>query len=101
MWIDVNTPETNMHPGYKNEGELEAIDWLLKALEQADGYKEFQNSQTKPEDKEIGIITFYSAQSREIKKNTKAVLIELMLLTDSKEWNAILLSFRQYEAMRK
>lgn len=68
VWIDVKTPETALNPGYKNEGELKAIDLVLKALEQAKGYKEFLNSQTKPEDKEIGIITFYSAQSREIKK---------------------------------
>lgn len=71
VWIDVREPEKALNPGYKNEGELKAIDLVLKALEQADGYKEFQSSQTKPEDKEIGIITFYSAQSREIKKKYK------------------------------
>lgn len=71
VWIDVKTPETALNPGYKNMGELQAIDWVLKALEQADGYKEFIASQTKPEDREIGIITFYSAQSREIKKKYK------------------------------
>lgn len=71
VWIDVKTPETALNPGYKNEGELKAIDLVLKALEQAEGYKEFLHSQSKPEDKEIGIITFYSAQSREIKKKYK------------------------------
>ena len=71
VWIDVHTPETYLNPGYKNEGELKAIDLVLKALQQADGYSEFVNAQQKPEDKEIGIITFYSAQSREIKKNYK------------------------------
>ena len=71
VWIDVHTPETYLSPGYKNEGELKAIDLVLKALQQADGYSEFVNSQQKPEDKEIGIITFYSAQSREIKKKYK------------------------------
>lgn len=71
VWIDVKTPETALNPGYKNEGELKAIDLVLKALEQADGYKEFLHSQSKPEDKEIGIITFYSAQNREIKKKYK------------------------------
>lgn len=94
VWIDVNTPETNMHPGYKNEGELEAIDWLLKALEQADGYKEFQNSQTKPEDKEIGIITFYSAQSREIKKKYKgrAYRIDVVDRFQGMERNIVIVS---------
>lgn len=71
VWIDVDTPETYLSPGYKNEGELMAIDLVLKALQQADGYSEFINAQRKPEDKEIGIITFYSAQSREIKKKYK------------------------------
>ena len=68
VWIDVHTRETYLRPGYKNEGELEAIDLVIKALQQADGYTEFAKSQTKPEDSEIGIITFYSAQNREIKK---------------------------------
>ncbi len=71
VWIDVHTPETYLRPGYKNEGELKAIDLVLKALQQADGYSEFMNAQQKPEDKEIGIITFYSAQNREIKKKYK------------------------------
>lgn len=71
VWIDVDTPETYLSPGYKNEGELMAIDLVLKALQQADGYSEFINAQQKPEDKEIGIITFYSAQNREIKKKYK------------------------------
>lgn len=71
VWIDVHTPETYLSPGYKNEGELKAIDLVLKALQQADGYSEFINAQQKPEDKEIGIITFYSAQSREIKRKYK------------------------------
>lgn len=68
VWIDVRTPESYLNPGYKNEGELKAIDLVLKALQQADGYSEFVHAQQKPEDKEIGIITFYSAQNREIKK---------------------------------
>lgn len=71
VWIDVKSPETALNPGYKNDGELRAIELILRALEQADGYQEFINSQKKSEDKEIGIITFYSAQSREIKKKYK------------------------------
>ena len=71
IWIDVTTPETRLNPGYKNEGELKAIDLVLKALEQSEGYEDFMKSQKKNEDKEIGIITFYSAQSREIKRKYK------------------------------
>lgn len=71
VWIDVKSPETALNPGFKNEGELKAIDFIIRALEQADGYNELIDSQKKPEDKEIGIITFYSAQSREINKKYK------------------------------
>lgn len=71
IWIDVTHPETRLNPGYKNEGELKAIDMVLKALQQSEGFGEFIEAQKKPEDKEIGIITFYSAQSREIKKKYK------------------------------
>lgn len=71
IWIDVTTPETRLNPGYKNEGELKAIDLVLKALEQSEGYEDFMKAQKKNEDKEIGIITFYSAQSREIKRKYK------------------------------
>lgn len=71
IWIDVTTPETRLNPGYKNEGELKAIDLVLKALEQSEGYEDFMKFQKKNEDKEIGIITFYSAQSREIKRKYK------------------------------
>lgn len=68
VWIDVHTPEKALKPGYMNEGELRSIDLVLEALQQADGYSKFVDAQQKPEDKEIGIITFYSAQKREIKK---------------------------------
>ena len=44
---------------------------VLKALQQSEGFVEFLEAQKKPEDKEIGIITFYRAQSREIKKKYK------------------------------
>jgi len=74
IWIDVNTPEerpANSPYSFLNKGELKAIDLLLKGLEQADGFSEFLKSQQKIEDKEIGIITFYSAQSRELKKKYK------------------------------
>lgn len=60
---------------------------VLKALQQSEGFDEFMEAQKKPEDKEIGIITFYSAQSREIKKNIKIVTTEWMSSTVSKVWS--------------
>ena len=94
VWIDVKTPERAMNPGYVNEGELESIDLVLKALDQADGYKEFLNAQVKPEDREIGIITFYSAQCREIKKRykDKAYRIDVVDRFQGMERNIIIVS---------
>ena len=99
IWIDVTTPETRLNPGYKNEGELKAIDMVLKALQQSEGFDEFMKAQKKPEDKEIGIITFYSAQSREISANIRIVVIEWMSSTDSKVWSVTLLLYQLSEAM--
>jgi len=94
VWIDVQTPETRLNPGYRNDGELKAIDMVLKALQKADGYKNFIDSQIKSEDKEIGIITFYRAQSREIKKkyNQKGFRIDVVDRFQGMERNIIIVS---------
>lgn len=67
IWVDVDTPETALNPGFKNRGEVEAIKLVLKMLKSADGYKEYITEQKSDEDKEIGIITFYSGQKKAIR----------------------------------
>ena len=64
IWIDVNTPETNLNPGFKNMGEVDAVEMVIKMLNRAEGYKEYLAAQRKDEDKEIGLITFYSGQRK-------------------------------------
>ena len=64
IWIDVNTPETNLNPGFKNMGEVDAVEMVIKMLNRAEGYKEYLAAQKKEEDKEIGLITFYSGQRK-------------------------------------
>lgn len=71
VWINVDTPETALKPGYENDGEVDAIVSLLKLLRQSEGYKAFVKSQEKQEDKEIGLITFYTGQKRKIMKRCK------------------------------
>lgn len=71
IWVDVQTPETNLNPGFRNDGELEALEIILKVLQAANGFNEYITAQKKPEDKEIGIITFYSGQKREIRDRQK------------------------------
>lgn len=64
IWINVETPETDLNPGYKNMGEVEAVEMVIKMLNRADGYKQYLAAQKKDEDKEIGLITFYSGQRK-------------------------------------
>lgn len=73
IWVDVDTHESqpNGSTSYINNGELNAIQTVIKALQKADGFQKFMDSQEKPEDKEIGIITFYGAQYGKIKEMYK------------------------------
>ncbi len=73
IWVDVDTPESQPSgsTSYVNNGELNAIRTVIKALQKADGFQKFMDSQEKPEDKEIGIITFYGAQYSKIKEMYK------------------------------
>lgn len=64
IWVDVNTPETNLNPGFKNMGEVDAVEMVIQMLNRAEGYKEYLAAQKKDEDKEIGLITFYSGQRK-------------------------------------
>jgi superfamily I DNA and/or RNA helicase len=73
IWVNVETHESQPSgsTSFVNNGELNAIKTVLKALRKADGFENFMNSQEKPEDKEIGIITFYGAQYGKIKEMYK------------------------------
>ena len=73
IWVNVNTYESQPSgsTSYVNYGELDAIKTVIKALQKADGFQKFMDSQEKPEDKDIGIITFYGAQYGKIKEMYK------------------------------
>lgn len=64
IWVNVETPEDNTGGGtsFENEGEIKAIQTVLKALTTADGFEQYQKHFKKDEDKEIGIITYYMRQ---------------------------------------
>lgn len=64
IWVNVETPEDNTGGGtsFENEGEIKAIQTVLKALTKADGFEQYQKHFKKDEDKEIGIITYYMRQ---------------------------------------
>ena len=67
VWVNVESPESKIGTSYENEGEIKAIQTVLKALTKAEGYEDYLNHFQKDEDKEIGIITFYGPQMQKIK----------------------------------
>lgn len=71
IWINVHSQEKREGTSYSNPAELETIKLVVEALKKSDGYSQYMDSQRKPEDKEIGLITFYSSQKRAIKDMQK------------------------------
>jgi superfamily I DNA and/or RNA helicase len=70
VWIDVTSPETRRGTSYFNQGEIDAIGKVLKNIQEAPRFSDFQNTWQKEEDKEIGVITFYGAQLKELRNFT-------------------------------
>lgn len=68
IWVNVETPEDKVGTSYENEGEIKAIQTVLRALTKAEGFEQYQNHFKKDEDKEIGIITYYMPQMKSIRK---------------------------------
>lgn len=70
IWVNVETPEEDPkgNHSYRNVGEIEAIHTVLRALTHANGFEDYLANCQKPEDKEIGVITYYGTQMTEIRK---------------------------------
>ena len=69
IWVNVVGREEKSERGsYKNLSEIRAIETVVTALTHAQGFAEYINAQKHAEDQEIGLITFYSSQRREIKR---------------------------------
>ena len=68
IWVNVEGKEEREYTSYKNDAEIKAVKSVIKALTHAEGFHEYIHSQERMEDKEIGLITFYSAQKRELKR---------------------------------
>lgn len=68
IWVNVDTPEQKTGTSYQNEGEVNAIKKVLKALSKSDGFANYYNAMAKEEDKEIAVITYYLSQMQKIQK---------------------------------
>ncbi|MCD8290148.1 MAG: AAA domain-containing protein [Prevotella sp.] len=71
IWVDVDGKEEKIGHSPMNRAELKAIEKILKVLTASKGYEEYLSHCTRPEDEEIGIITFYGAQVKELQKMNK------------------------------
>jgi superfamily I DNA and/or RNA helicase len=66
IWVDVDGKEERVGTSTMNSAELAAIAKVLKNIRESKGYNEYNKHCIRPEDKEIGIITFYGAQAKGI-----------------------------------
>jgi superfamily I DNA and/or RNA helicase len=74
IWVDVDGKEEKVGTSIMNRAELAAIEKVLKNIRESQGYENYFQHCTRPEDKEIGIITFYGAQAKgitDLKKSGK------------------------------
>lgn len=65
LWVNVDEPERKDGFSYVNDGEVEAIRRVLNYIKKSDGYKEYTAhwvNNNKPEENEIGVISFYAKQ---------------------------------------
>lgn len=67
IWIDTNSPEVRDGTSRANKGEVEAIGWILEKFAKSDSFKQYQQSLSTDEEKEIGLITFYGSQMKRLR----------------------------------
>lgn len=84
IWIDTNSPEFLDGTSRVNYGEVEAIREVLLQLNISDSFQQYQAVWDNPEDKEIGIVSFYAKQLKllkDLKKKKELADIPLRIST--------------------
>lgn len=97
IWIDVNSPEMIEGTSRVNEGEVKVISHILEKLSFSDSFKEYCEKWTDEDEKEIGIISFYSKQRNRIRKmcrsfNSLPMKIDVVDRFQGMERNIIIVS---------
>ena len=67
IWMDTNSPEVRDGTSRANKGEVEAIGWVLEKFAKSESFKQYQQSLSTDEEKEIGLITFYGSQIKRLR----------------------------------
>ena len=88
IWVNVKTPEMREGTSVTNEGEVKAIRMVIEMLKKAEGFEAFQkhwdfikDDFKRKQEKEIGIISFYGAQKRLIKRSLVGIGVPLKINT--------------------
>lgn len=68
VWIDTNSPEIAESTSRTNKGEVDAIEWVLSQLAESESFARYNSKFNNEEDKEIGLITFYGAQLKQLRR---------------------------------
>lgn len=68
VWIDTNSPEIAEGTSRTNKGEVDAIEWVLSQLAESESFARYNSKFNNEEDKEIGLITFYGAQLKQLRR---------------------------------
>ena len=67
LFIDTTSPEMMDAKSRVNYGEVDTIDKLLSIFEKSNSFLNYLNNFTKDEDKQIGIISFYGKQIKQLR----------------------------------
>lgn len=67
LFIDTSSPEMMDGTSRVNYGEVETIDHLLAKFEESESFQAYLNKFSKDEDKQIGIISFYGKQIKQLR----------------------------------
>lgn len=88
IWVNVNTPESREGTSVTNDGEVQAIKMLIQLLKGASGFDQFQNHWNvikdefkRQQEQQIGVISFYGAQKKLIKRGLVGVGVPLKINT--------------------
>lgn len=68
VWIDTNSPEIAEGTSRTNKGEVDAIEWVLSQFSESESFAKYNSRFNNEEDKEIGLITFYGAQLKQLRR---------------------------------
>ena len=71
LWVNVDDFEKRVGTSFTNQGEVSAINKILKLIKNSNGFKNLSNYSPKEDDKEIGLITFYGEQKKLLRTMAK------------------------------